>query len=104
MSNLLANTVVRILCSATTFTLFLLMHGPSAHGATNRAGEMAVTIDDPHLEPTPMLLARERDRRIRAILASRGLQAGLFVCGKRVDCAEGKDLLYSWSREGHLRA
>ncbi len=66
------------------------------------ADEVALTFDDPHLEATPRLTAPARDQAIRDALAGARLHAALFVCGMRVDSAEGGALLKAWSEGGHL--
>lgn len=63
---------------------------------------VAITLDDPHLLPTPLLDPQARDARIRAALAQRRARAALFVAGKRVDSPEGAALLAAWSDAGHL--
>ena len=65
-------------------------------------GEIAITLDDPNVYASPRLAPAERDAAIRKALARYHLQAALFVCGMRVDSADGKTLLEAWDREGHL--
>lgn len=65
--------------------------------------EIAITIDDPHLREGPLLLAEARDEKIREALKNcTALQAALFVCGQRLDSAQGGLLLEAWGSENHL--
>lgn len=73
-------------------------------GAGALAATFAVTMDDPHVRPMPLMSAKERDARIRRVLAKRGLRAALFVSGKNVDSPAGRDLLKKWDRAGHIIA
>ena len=64
--------------------------------------QIAITMDDPNLEPTPRFSPEERNARILAALRNhRDLRAALFVCGKRVDHDAGKRLLQGWNDAGH---
>ena len=63
---------------------------------------VAITMDDPQHQETPLLDPAERDRKIRTALRAANLQAALFVTGKRVDDHAGGKLLKSWDDEGHL--
>jgi len=72
--------------------------GSAPPGATR---EYAITLDDPHLHPTPMLTAARRAQNIRKHLQKAGKKAILFVCGKRVDSPKGRRLLRAWSQAGH---
>lgn len=70
----------------------------------SHAAEIAITMDDPNLEETPLFKAEERNRRILSALKESDLQAALFVCGMRVDSARGTALVQSWNDDGHLIA
>ena len=65
---------------------------------------LAVTMDDPHREETPRLSWRERNDAILSTLDDAGVQAGLFVCGRRVDHPAGREILETWNAAGHLLA
>lgn len=71
---------------------------------TRTAGErqIAITMDDPRVDETPLLSASERDAAILQTLAQAELKAALFVCGKRVDHLDGMRLLQQWNDERHL--
>ena len=70
--------------------------------APSRAPGIAVTIDDFDLADTPLLTGAERDRHIRATLASHRIKAAGFVAGKYVHGPVSDVVLGGWSREGHL--
>lgn len=63
--------------------------------------DLAITIDDPMVERSNDLTYQEVNQRILTTLSKNKLQAYLFVCGKRVDSAEGKALLKTWDDAGH---
>jgi hypothetical protein len=67
-------------------------------------GEISFTMDDPRVNSTPMLSAPERDQRILAAFEHFNVKGALFVCGMRVDSAEGRALLKTWDEKGHLIA
>ncbi len=75
--------------------LFLLV--TEAH-----ASEVAITIDDPTVAQTPLYSPEKRNQLILESLRTEGVKAALFVCGKRVDNPEGRQLLQSWDDGGHL--
>lgn len=77
--------------------LFLLVMVPFYVGAA----EVAITIDDLHTDPTPLLSPVERSQNILQVLRNEKLSATLFVCGKRVDSVAGKRLLKLWDLEEH---
>jgi peptidoglycan/xylan/chitin deacetylase (PgdA/CDA1 family) len=62
--------------------------------------EIAFTFDDPKTTPA-YFPWQETNRRILETLSKRKLQAVLFVCGKRVDSAEGRELISAWDHAGH---
>jgi peptidoglycan/xylan/chitin deacetylase (PgdA/CDA1 family) len=64
--------------------------------------KIAITIDDPTTKEIPLLTAAERDGRILETLSYFGVKAALFVCGKRVDSPDGRELLERWDNAGHL--
>ncbi|MFN8281753.1 MAG: polysaccharide deacetylase family protein [Chitinophagales bacterium] len=64
--------------------------------------EIAITIDDPHTKETPLLNWQQRNDAILNILDKHKIQAALFVCGMRVDNANGISLLNQWDKKKHL--
>src|ERR1700726_4067586 len=72
--------------------------------AADRRPEIAFTFDDPKLEPAAGLTWQEINQRMLRALDKRGIKATLFVCGKRVDQPEGKQLIAEWDKAGHAIA
>lgn len=72
--------------------------------ASNSSPEIAFTFDDPKLDGGAGLRWQDINGRMLHALAARKLQATLFVCGKRIDHPEGKDLIAQWDRAGHAIA
>lgn len=66
--------------------------------------EFTITVDDPEVKSSPLLSPIERDKAILRALKKHSKQATLFVCGKRIDNAPGKDLLSRWNDAGHIMA
>jgi peptidoglycan/xylan/chitin deacetylase (PgdA/CDA1 family) len=64
--------------------------------------EVALTFDDPTTEGDAGLTSQEINQRILSTLAGNHLKSILFVCGKRVDNAAGRQLIAAWDRAGHL--
>jgi peptidoglycan/xylan/chitin deacetylase (PgdA/CDA1 family) len=64
--------------------------------------KIAITIDDPNTYNTPGLSWKERDSLLLKALDEQHVKAALFVCGMRVDNANGKELLNNWDEKGHL--
>ncbi|MBL7546149.1 MAG: polysaccharide deacetylase family protein [Bdellovibrionaceae bacterium] len=67
-----------------------------------QAKEISITIDDPEVKETPLFDSKKRNQEILKALDAHQVKAALFVCGMRIDNAEGKDLLKSWDQKGHL--
>jgi peptidoglycan-N-acetylglucosamine deacetylase len=84
--------------------------GIAALGLGAYAGEIqydgpkiAITMDDPNLEPGLLMSPEERNQRIlRAFEMFGDLKAALFVCGMRVDNVDGQKLIKQWRDSGHL--
>jgi peptidoglycan/xylan/chitin deacetylase (PgdA/CDA1 family) len=77
-------------------------HSPSFASA---APQVAITMDDPHLDPAPKLSGVERNAKILEALRNHSdLRAALFVSGKNVDHEAGKRLLQTWNDAGHTIA
>ncbi|MGC9367885.1 MAG: polysaccharide deacetylase family protein, partial [bacterium] len=60
------------------------------------------SFDDPHTVSNELMSWQTRDLLIRQTLENYGIQAILFVCGKRVDSDSGQEMIEEWDREGHL--
>lgn len=61
--------------------------------------KVSLSFDDPHHYETPLYTGKERDSLILATLRKEKLQAALFVCGKRVDHPDGKQMIRDWATE-----
>jgi peptidoglycan/xylan/chitin deacetylase (PgdA/CDA1 family) len=72
--------------------------------AADRRPEIAFTFDDPKLDPAAGLTWQEINQRMLRAMDKRGIKAILFVCGKRVDQPEGKQLIAEWDTAGHAIA
>jgi len=66
------------------------------------AHEVAITIDNPNIEETPLLSPLGRDKAILNTLQRNHLKIILFVQGAQVDNNEGKKLLKRWNKAGHI--
>ena len=72
--------------------------------ASKKAGgpQLALTMDDPALNLRSTMKWQDVNTRILKAIASRNVRAALFVCGMRVDEADGSRLLTAWDQAGHL--
>lgn len=68
----------------------------------SQATEISFTMDDPNTKNTPLLNWTERNEKILAAFDQFHIKAALFVCGMRIDSAEGRDLISAWDRKGHM--
>ncbi|MEP6848418.1 MAG: polysaccharide deacetylase family protein [Acidobacteriota bacterium] len=65
--------------------------------------QVAITLDDPDIDPTPLQSPEERNRSILAALKKHGdLKAALFVSGRKIDHDAGRKLLQKWNDAGHI--
>jgi len=64
--------------------------------------QLALTMDDPTLNLHSTMKWPDANTRILKAIASRNVRAALFVCGMRVDEADGARLLTAWDQAGHL--
>src|SRR5262245_10389858 len=65
--------------------------------------QVAITLDDPDLDHTPLQTPFERNRRIlKALRRHSDLKAALFVSARKIDSSEGTKLLASWNDAGHI--
>lgn len=64
--------------------------------------QLALTMDDPTLMLSSVLKWQEASSRILKAIASKEVRAALFVCGRRVDEADGAKLLSAWDQAGHM--
>lgn len=64
--------------------------------------QLALTMDDPTLSLGSVLRWQDANSRILKAISAKNVRAALFVCGMRVDEAEGAKLLTAWDQAGHL--
>lgn len=64
--------------------------------------QLALTMDDPTLLLGSVLKWQDASSRILKAIASKDVRVALFVCGMRVDEADGGKLLSAWDQAGHL--
>ncbi len=74
----------------------------SFYSITNSKPKLCITFNDPNSGPTPSMDWQTRNESLLKCLSKHGLQAALFVCGKRVDDSTGKRLLEAWDKSGHM--
>ena len=70
--------------------------------ARKAAPQFSITMDDFHWQNAVKLTAAERNQAILDALHANSIKAALFVAGRNIDSAEGKQLLSSWDKAGHL--
>lgn len=64
--------------------------------------QFSITMDDFNWNNPVKLTATERNEAILNVLSSRSNKAALFVIGRNIDSAEGKQLLAPWDQAGHM--
>jgi hypothetical protein len=64
--------------------------------------QLALTLDDPTLTLGSVLKWQDANSRILKAILEKDVRAALFVCGMRVDEADGAKLLSAWDQAGHL--
>jgi peptidoglycan/xylan/chitin deacetylase (PgdA/CDA1 family) len=86
------------------FALSSLALGTRRLNASQRthAPQIAITMDDFNWRNAVHQTAIERNRSILATLNKYSIKAALFVIGRNVESAEGKQLLAEWNNAGHL--
>jgi peptidoglycan/xylan/chitin deacetylase (PgdA/CDA1 family) len=70
--------------------------------ASKPAAQFSITMDDFYWTNAVKLTAAERNQSILDTLQANSIKAGLFVIGRNIDSDEGKQLLSSWDKAGHL--
>lgn len=63
--------------------------------------QLALTMDDPTTTLDSLMRWPDANSRILKAIASRNVRAALFVCGHRVDDADGTKLVSAWDQAGH---
>jgi peptidoglycan/xylan/chitin deacetylase (PgdA/CDA1 family) len=64
--------------------------------------QLALTMDDPTTTLDSLIRWPDANTRILKAIASRNVRAALFVCGHRIDDADGTKLVSAWDQAGHL--
>lgn len=82
-----------------TAAAFTLLSGKLR--ASNSKPQLAITMDDPALTTAGGLSPMELNAKILGHLDRHKIKAALFVCGMRVDNADGHKLLETWNDAGH---
>jgi peptidoglycan/xylan/chitin deacetylase (PgdA/CDA1 family) len=84
-------------------TLFLPQDPAPKTSPNNSARpQLALTLDDPTLTLGSVLKWQEANSRLLNAISAKGVRAALFVCGMRVDEADGGKLLSAWDQAGHM--
>jgi peptidoglycan-N-acetylglucosamine deacetylase len=83
---------------------FLLPQTASQKNSSEKSArpQVALTMDDPTLILGSVLRWQEANSRVLKGISSKNVRAALFVCGMRVDDADGARLLGGWDEAGHL--
>lgn len=83
---------------------FLLQQSGTQKNSSEKSPrpQLALTMDDPALTLGSVLRWQEANSRILKVISSKNVRAALFVCGMRVDDADGARLLSGWDEAGHL--
>jgi peptidoglycan/xylan/chitin deacetylase (PgdA/CDA1 family) len=76
--------------------------GPRAPANKPMKPQLALTLDDPTLSLGSILRWQEANGRILKAISLKNVRGALFVCGMRVDDADGAKLLTAWDQSGHL--
>ena len=70
--------------------------------ASAPAPQFSITMDDFNWQNAVKLTATERNDAILKTLNTNSIKAALFVVGRNIEAAEGKQLLSAWDKAGHL--
>lgn len=82
------------------FLMFIVLNFSLSINAL--ATEVSFTIDDPGVQSAPGMSHLQVGEKILQTLKKNQLKTVLFVCGMRIDSAEGKELLRLWDKENHV--
>jgi peptidoglycan-N-acetylglucosamine deacetylase len=88
----------------TNLRAFALPQSHAAKISSNNSArpQLGLTLDDPTLTLGSVLKWQEANSRILKAISEKDVRAALFVCGMRVDEADGAKLLTAWDQVGHL--
>ena len=76
--------------------------GIPAFAVKPAAPQFSITMDDFNWRDPVKLTAGERSESILNTLKANSIKAGLFVIGRNIETAAGKQLLAPWDKAGHL--
>jgi peptidoglycan/xylan/chitin deacetylase (PgdA/CDA1 family) len=81
---------------------FLQSTTPKTTPNNSARPQVALTMDDPTLSLGSIVRWQEANSRILKAISAKDVRAALFVCGMRVDDADGAKLVSAWDQAGHL--
>jgi hypothetical protein len=86
------------------FRAFSFLQSTTPKTAPNNSvrPQVALTMDDPTLSLGSIVRWQEANGRILKAISAKDVRAALFVCGMRVDDADGAKLVSAWDQAGHL--
>jgi peptidoglycan-N-acetylglucosamine deacetylase len=79
----------------------LLQSSSPANTAKSLPPQLALTMDDPSTTLDSLMRWPDANSRILRAISSRNVRGALFVCGHRVDDADGTRLVSAWDQAGH---
>src|SRR5882672_2988604 len=102
-----SKTAAAVLCSQLLPSGLRAFQGPQSTAPKSSADnstrpQLALTLDDPTLSFGSVVRWQEANSHILKAISDKGIRAALFVCGMRVDEADGAKLLSAWDEAGHL--
>ena len=102
-----SKTAAAVVCSQLLPSGLRAFQGPQSTAPKTSADnstrpQVALTLDDPTLSLGSVIRWQEANSRILKAISDKGVRAALFVCGMRVDEADGAKLLSAWDQAGHL--
>lgn len=74
---------------------------PNVSPSSSPKPQLALTLDDPTLSLGSVLRWQEANGRILKAISAKNVRIALFVCGMRVDEADGARMLAAWDQAGH---
>ncbi|HKV64036.1 MAG TPA: polysaccharide deacetylase family protein [Candidatus Acidoferrum sp.] len=100
-------TAAAIVCSQLLPAGLRGSQGPQSAAPKTPTGDsarpqLALTLDDPTLTLGSVIRWQEANSRILKAISDKNVRGALFVCGMRVDDADGAKLLSAWDQAGHL--
>src|SRR5580693_2945840 len=83
---------------------FLLPQTASQKSSSEKSArpQVALTMDDPTLSLGSVVRWQEANSRVLKAISAKDVRAALFVCGMRVDEADGSKLVTAWDQASHL--